>query len=415
MSDHLHAVARDAWPLDPRIRYLNHGSFGACPRAVLAAQRRWRSRMERRPVRFLARELEGHLDMARERVAAFVGADPANLVFVANATTGVSTVLGSLRLRPGDELLTTDHEYNATLNALAFAAQRQRARIRVARIPYPVAGPDDVVDAVLREVTPRTRLALLSHVTSPTAMLLPIERLVAELRREGVDTLVDGAHAPGMIPLDLERLGASWYAANGHKWCCAPKGVGFLWVRPDLRDELRPLVISHGANDPRTDRPRLWREFDWSGTDDPTAALSWPAALDFVGSLLPGGWSEVMQRNHRLAVEALRRLSSALGTDPPVPAAMLGSMAALPLPVTPGDNARELHDSLLGAGFEVPIVEWPVPAARALASSSDGVQRSPAAPTPTIAPRVLVRVSAQLYNDMEEIDALAGALTERLP
>jgi isopenicillin-N epimerase len=412
MNALLHPIARDAWPLDPRVRYLNHGSFGACPRPVLAAQRRWRVRMEREPVRFLGRELEAHLDGARKAVAGFVGADPANLVFIANATTGVSTVLGSLRFRPGDELLATDHEYNATLNALAAAARRDGARVRIARIPFPLAHADEAVEAVLREVTPRTRLALVSHVTSPTAVVLPIGRLVSELDRVGVDTLVDGAHAPGMVPLDLDGLGAAWYAGNGHKWCCSPKGAAFLWARPDRQAGIRPLVTSHGANDPRTDRPRLWREFDWSGTDDPTAALSWPAALDFVGSLLPGGWPAVMRRNHRLAVEAQRRLSGAIRTDSPVPATMLGSMTAMPLPVAPGDDARELHASLVRAGLEVPIVEWPVPAARMLEPRPAAAGRHGRGEPPTA--RVLVRVSAQLYNGIVDIDALAGALTDRL-
>ena len=411
MSTSLDAVARDAWPLDPRIRHLNHGSFGACPRPVLAAQQRWRARMEREPVRFLGRELEHRLDAARRHVAAFVGADPANLVFVANATTGVATALGSLRLRPGDELLTTDHEYNATLNALGAVARRDGARIRVARIPVPLAGPDEAVEAVVREVTPRTRLALVSHVTSPTAVVLPIRRLVAELDRRGVDTLVDGAHAPGMVPLHLERLGAAWYTGNGHKWCCAPKGAAFLWARPDRQADLRPLVTSLGANDPRTDRSRLWLEFDWTGTDDPTAVLAWPAALEQVAGLVPGGWPEVMRRNHALIVSAQRRLSRLPGIVPAAPASMLGSMAALALPVRPGADARALHASLVDAGFEVPIVEWPVPAARALRSRHQ--LRDRARSRGPVEPRALVRLSAQLYNDIAEYRALAAALVDR--
>ncbi len=390
------------WQLDPDIVFLNHGSFGACPAAVLAVQQDWRDRLERQPVRFLDGELPGLLDDARQHVGAFLGADPAGLAFVPNATTGVNAVLRSLRFERDDELLTDDHEYNAILTTMRAVAARDGARVVVAPLPFPIGSPDEVVDALLERVTPRTRLAVLSHVTSPTALVLPIERLVAALAERGVDTLVDGAHAPGMVPLALDALGAAYYTGNGHKWLCGPKGSAFLWVRADQRAVVHPTTTSHGANDPRPDPSRYHLEFDWPGTTDPTPALTLPAAIDWVAAQDPGGWPAVMAANHALAIEAQRRLSEALGVPPPAPAAMLGSMASLPLPVDATDAAGDaLHDALFEDDrIEVPIPSWPVRGARAQPDDPPA--------------RLLVRVSAQRYVEPADIDALVAALGRRL-
>jgi isopenicillin-N epimerase len=390
------------WRLDPSITFLNHGSFGACPGDVLAVQADFRDRLEREPVAFLDRELPRLLDATRDAVGAFLGADPAGLVFVPNATTGVNAVLRSLRLGPGDELLTCDHEYNAILATLRAVAERDGARVVVAPIPFPIGGDDETVDAILAAVTPRTRLAVLSHVTSPTAIVLPIERLVRELEGRGVDTLVDGAHAPGMLPVRLDDLGAAYYTGNGHKWLCAPKGSAFLWVRADRRAGVHPTVVSHGANDPRPTRPRYTLEFDWVGTTDPTPILALPAAIDWVGRLDPGGWPAVMSTNHALAIAARDTLARALGVPAPVPDGMLGSMAALPLPGVRTDAAADaLADALfLEDKIEVPLPRWPVRGAR---------------PSPTDDPRlVLVRVSAQRYNERQEYERLGDSLRQRL-
>jgi isopenicillin-N epimerase len=390
------------WALDPAITFLNHGSFGACPPAVLEVQRAWRDRLEAQPVRFLDRDLDAASDHARQALGAFLGADPEGLAFVANATTGVNAVLHSLRFEPGDELLTDDHEYNAILTTMRAVAQRDGARVVIAPLPYPTTGADELAEAFLARVTPRTRLAVVSHVTSPTALILPVERLVSELAARGIDTLVDGAHAPGMLPLSLDALGAAYYTGNGHKWLCGPKGSAFLWVRADRRATIHPTVVSHGANDPRIDRPRYRLEFDWVGTTDPTAALTLPAAIDWMAGQEPGGWPAVMAANHALALEGRDRIARALSVAPPVPDELLGSMATLPLPgVTTNEAAAALHDALADEdGIEVPITGWP----------ARGARRAPGDPPS----RVLVRISAQRYNEPIDYDRLASALRRRL-
>jgi isopenicillin-N epimerase len=394
---------RALWPLDPGVRFVNHGSYGACPTAVLEEQRRLRERLERQPVRFLSRELEGLLDEARAEVAAFVGAAPDSLAFVANATAGVNTVLRSLDIGPGDELLTTDHEYNACLNALRVAADRADARVVMARLPFPLASADDAVDAILERVTERTRLAMVSHVTSPTAIVLPLERLVAELAARRVETLVDGAHAPGLVPLSLDSLGAAWYTGNGHKWLCGPKGAGFLYVRPDLQEAVRPLVISHGANDPRANRTRFRKEFDWTGTPDPTPALTLPFAIRYVGGLIDGGWPALMARNGSLAREATGLLCDQVGADAGAPVESVAAMSAVLLPEVPGLPSPVAYSPrdddplqawlLAEAAVEVPVSPWP-PAWQA----TDAPRR-----------RVL-RISAHLYNELAEYQSLAESL-----
>jgi isopenicillin-N epimerase len=389
---------RNHWTLDPEVVFLNHGSFGACPRPVLYAQAELRARMEREPVRFFVHELEGLLDAARAEVAGFLGARDQDLAFVSNATTAVNAVLASLPLAAGDELVCTNYGYNACWTALHRWGERAGARVVQARVPWPIGGPDEVVAAVLAAVTPRTRLVLVDHVTSPTGLLFPVEALARALAARGVDLLVDGAHAPGMLPLALDALGqagVAWYTGNFHKWCCAPKGAAFLWARRDRQAGLHPVVTSHGANARRADRSRFHLEFDWVGTADPTPALCVPAALRFMAGLLPGGWDAVRRANHDKALAARRVLAAALGVALPAPDDMLGALAALPLP--DGDGAPPTSslyaDPLQETLYErfriqVPIVPWPGP------------------------PRRLVRVSAQLYNDPTEYEVLAAALRE---
>jgi isopenicillin-N epimerase len=389
------------WRFDPGLTFLNHGTFGACPEPVIAAQRALADELERSPIQFLDRDFERRLDAARRDVAEFLGADPEGLVIVPNATTGVSTVLRSLRLRPGDELLTTDHEYNATLNALQAAADDARARVVRVPIPLPIRHPQEVVEAVLGAVTQRTRLTMISHVTSPTGLVFPIEAIVRELDRLGVDTLVDAAHAPGMVPVDIDALGAAYWTGNGHKWLCGPKGTAVLHIRADRRDAIQPLVTSHGRNDPRTARPRLWREFDWLGTHDSTAFLALPVALRVIGSLDPGGWAGLMASNRAMVIAARDRIQDALGVERLAPDEMIGSMAAIRLPTLATDaEADALNFALYREDrIEVPVMGWPVSGARERVSDR---------------PRfVLVRISAQRYNDDADFERLADELLRR--
>jgi isopenicillin-N epimerase len=385
------------WTLDPDITYLTHGTFGAAPRAILAKQDEYRAQMEREPVRFFVRELQPLLDAARADLGAFVGADPADLAFIPNATSGVNAVLRSLDLDKHDELLVTSHEYGASRNALEYVAGIEGAKVIHVDIPFPIASADEVTSRVLERVTERTRLVLIDHVTSQSALVFPIERIVAELNARGVDTLVDGAHAPGMVPLDLNALGAAYYAANLHKWVCAPKGAAFLHVRRNRHYGVRPVVISHGASADTSQRSRFHLEFDWPGTFDPTPVLCVPDALRFLASLVDGGWPEVMRRNHDLVLRGRDLLCDALGIAPPAPDDMIGSMAAVPLPdrtsatAPPMLHGDPLQDALLFEDrIEVPIVLWPDPSKRVL------------------------RISAQLYNTTDEYQRLADALARHL-
>ena len=375
------------WTLDPNITYLNHGAFGATPRVVLEKQNEYRAQLEREPVRFFVRELEPLLDASRNALAEFIGADAAGLAFVPNATAGVNAVLRSLDLDKFDELLVTTHEYNASRNTLDYVAGLSGAKVVVVDVPFPIASPDVVVERVLEKVTDRTRLLLIDHVVSQTALIFPVERIVRELAQRGIDTLIDGAHAPGSLPLDVRAVGAAYYAGNLHKWVCAPKGAGFLYVRENRRAGVRPAVISHGANSPRRDRSRFHLEFDWIGTFDPSPWLCVADSLRFIGSLLPGGWIEVVRRNHELALRARNLLCETLQIEKPAPDEMLGAMAAVPLP---DGSQDEMQDKLLfDHNIEVPIMPWPAP------------------------PKRLLRISAAVYNVFEDYERLADALTGR--
>lgn len=381
------------WDLDPNIVFLNHGSFGACPRAVQEHQAQLRRQMEAEPVRFFVRELEALLHQARTDLANFLGTDPEGLAFVNNATTGVNTVLASLPLGSGDELVVTNHEYPACRNALDATATRVGATVKVAEIPFPLASAEEIVEAILSMVTPKTRLVLLDHVTSQTGLVLPVGPLVRELENRNIPVLIDGAHAPGMIDLNIDDLGASFYTGNCHKWLCAPKGAAFLSIRHDHRKAIHPLVISHGATVPLGDTTRFRLEFDWVGTDDPTAFLSISAAISTIGSMVEKGWPEVRRRNRELALSARNILCEALEIAPPCPDSMIGSMAAIPIAVGSSEPPTSplycdpLQDRLFfDSSIEVPIVSWPAP------------------------PHRLLRFSAQLYNTIDQYRFLATAI-----
>ncbi len=381
-----------AFALDPRVLHLNHGSFGACPRAVLATQAALRADLEAATMRWFVRDYQPALDRARLAAAAFLGADADGLAFVPNATHGVATALANLRLASGDELLTTDHAYGACRNALERTAALAGARVVVAPLALPLRDPAAPLAAILDRVTARTRLVLVDHVTSPTALVLDVAALARALPAHAA-LVVDGAHAPGMLELRVDDVGAACYTGNFHKWTCAPKGAGFVWVAAGRRDGFRPLVTSHGAALPlppggATTRFRL--EHDWTGTHDPTPYLCVPAAIDTVAAL-GGGWPAVRAANRARARALAAEVAAGLGADlvDQTPAARAGgaSMVALAVTLPAGADHLAIERALLARGIEAPIV------------------RHPGSPWP------LVRVSAHLYNRPGDGERLAAALT----
>ncbi len=353
--------------------------------------------MEAEPVQFLWRRYEERLERSRAILADFIGARTRDVVFVTNSTTGVNAVARSLKFQSGDEILTTNLDYNACHNVLVETAHRVGAKLVTARVPFPLRNQNDVIEAVLGAVTARTRLAMIDHVTSDSAMVLPMALLIGELERRGVDTLIDGAHAPGMVPLDLTKLRPAYYTGNLHKWVCAPKGAAFLWAREDKQDQLQPPVISHGNNRRRVGFTPFQDRFDWCGTFDPTPWLCVGEAISWMGNLLPGSWRELRKRNHRLAAQARDILCQRLKVEPPCPEAMLGSMAAVPLPnrLQASRAAGKIDAEQLWVydrfRIEVPFNRIGAHAKR------------------------YCRVSAQIYNTADEYEYLATAISSLQP
>jgi isopenicillin-N epimerase len=383
---------RRHWNLKPGTVFLNHGSFGACPAPILKLQNEMQRQMEAEPVQFLWRRYEERLEPARVVVAAFAGARDRDLVLVTNATAGVNAVLRSLDLRPGDELLTTNHDYNACHNVLVETARRAQARVVTAQVPFPLLNQDQVLEAILAAATLRTRLALVDHVTSSTAVIFPVERIVRELEKRGIDTLVDGAHAPGMVPLNVSNLSPAYYTANLHKWVCAPKGAGFLWVRGDKQQHLQPAIISHGNNTHRPGYSAFQDRFDWAGTFDPSAWFCAAEAIKWMEKLHARGWNGLREANHSLVVRARQTLCNLLQVEPPCPEELLGAMATIPLPgpfqgrpkqgkIDP--EQLQLYDEF---AVEVPFFHIAKP------------------------PRRYFRISAQAYNSLAQYRYLGEAL-----
>jgi len=371
------------WSLDPAIVHLNHGSFGGCLTQVIAAASAWRTRLEAAPMTFLVLHWQAELDRARAALAAYIRAPAERLVFVPSSTTGTALAIGSVELAAGDHIITTDHVYRACANQLRKLAAARGATITFVPVPLPFDA-DALVDAVARAITPRTRLALFDHITSPSALRLPIERLVGLATARGIPVLVDGAHAPGQVALDVSALGATWYVGNCHKWLCAPKVSGFVATAEGA--PLRPVVTSHGASPEYGPANRLHAELDWSGTHDPSPHLAVPTAIEAVASEA-GGWPAVYARNHALACELRRRLTDALGGSRAAQLAGdddLGCMAAVPIALPPTVTTVALETELLRDGWEVPIVNF--------------------------AAGPLVRVSAHLYNHAGQADQLAARL-----
>ena len=365
--------------LDPSWTFLNHGSFGSTPRSLLDLQGRWREEMEAQPVEFLARRLPGLIEEERQAVARFLGADPEGLAFARNATSAVAAVLQSLDLQPGDELLTTDHRYQAVANALSHQAATRGVRLVEAPVPFPLQDPAQVTAALAAAITPRTRLVVVDWITSPTALVLPVAEVAALCRARGVPLLVDGAHSPGHVTVDIQALGADFYTGNLHKWLCAPKGTAVLWAAAPWRNRVHHPVPSHGWGQ------GLHVEFDWTGTDDPTGWLCSAAAVQLHRDL---GGATFRAANHELVLAGRDRLAGRLDLVPPAPDSMLGCMASLPLPAAPADLPR-LIEALHAERIEVPLLAW--------------------------GGRAWVRISAfRTYNHLEQYDRLGDALARAL-
>jgi isopenicillin-N epimerase len=371
---------RAAWLLDPRFTFLNHGSFGATPRTVLAEQDAWRRRMEAHPGDFFAR-LPRLLREAAQDLASCLGGAGDDYVFVENATAGCNAVLASLSFAAGDEVLLTDHAYPAVQRAAEHLARRTGVRLVTAQVPYPVSTAAEIIAAVAPHLGARTRLALFDHVTSPTAVIFPVKELTALARAVGALVLIDGAHAPGMLALDIPSIGADYYVGNCHKWLMAPKGSAFLWASPDSQAGLHPLVISHGY------RQGFAQEFDWTGTRDPSAWLSIPAAIAFHREL---GGERLRRRNIALAQRAGAMLAERLASVRGASDALTGAMATVrvdhPAPAT-RDDAQQLRDAL-NAHHAIDVA------------------------VTAFAGRLWLRISAQAYNAAGDYLRLAEAMCQ---
>ncbi len=368
------------------VTFLNHGSFGACPRPVFEAYQSWQLELERQPVEFLTRRFNDLLRVAREELAAFVGAAADELVYVPNATTGLNIVARSLALQPGDEVLSTDHEYGALDRAWRFVCQRRGARYINHTLPIPVQSPDQVIEALWEGVSDRTRVVFLSHVTSPTSLILPVAEVVRRAREAGILTVIDGAHAPGQIAVDLSSLGADLYVGNCHKWMCAPKSAAFLYARREAQSLVKPLVVSWGWQSETPGPSRFIDEQEWQGTRDIAAYLAVPSAIAFQAE---HDWPSVREDCHELARWIRRAIAKLTGLDPISPDSpqWYGQMVSVPLPSC---DVKALQGRLYDEfAIEVPLMLW------------NG--------------QPLVRVSVQGYNTSADVEALLSALSRLLP
>lgn len=366
------------------VAFLNHGSYGACPRPVFETYQRWQRELEQEPVDFLSRRLSGLLAEAREALSRYVGAAAQNLVYVPNATTGMNIIARGVALQPGDEILGNDHEYGAVERTWHYVCARQGATYRKAHLPLPVTTPEALVEQLFAQVNERTRAVVVSHITSPTAIRFPVERIVRRAHELGILAIVDGAHAPGQVELDLDALDADYYTGNCHKWLCAPKGAGFLYVRPEHQQSLEPLVVSWGYNpDTRSEKP-LQDYFEWVGTADPAAFLSVPAAIEFQAQ---HDWPQVRRDAHTLLAQARERIAALTGLPQVTPDSTdwWVQLCAIPIPAQASTTTTELNTRLREEfQVEAPFTEF------------NGSR--------------FVRVSIQAYNSPQDIDRLVAGL-----
>jgi len=374
--------------LDPSIHFLNHGSFGACPKQVFEVYQTWQRRLESQPVLFLGRELQTFDCEARKVLGSYLCVSGDDLVFVPNATQGVNVIARSLAFTPGDEILTTNHEYGACEYTWEFVCQKTGAHYVRQEINLPAQSEEEIAEAIWAGVSERTKLIYLSHITSPTALRLPVEIICKRARERGIKTLVDGAHAPGQIELDLEKIGADWYVGNCHKWLLSPKGAGFLYARQEVQSLVEPLVVSWGYHaQPQNSAGSQFLDFlGWSGTKDPAAYLSVPAAIQFMQE---NQWALIRESCHTLLSATLAQICELVDMDPIYPSGsdLYFQMAAAPLPI--GTDLVRLKNKLYTEfKVEAPVIDW------------NG--------------RKFIRVSVQGYNTQDDLDALLYGLESLL-
>ena len=384
------------WNLNSEIVFLNHGSYGACPTEVLNYQSDLRIEIEKDPVHFFDTASKELWAKSIEVLANFINADKEGMTFVSNATSGVNTVLRSLSFNPGDEILVPDHSYQACWNSVDYVTKKSGAKTVVAPIPIPIEKPKDVVSAILNHVTPKTKLALIDTVTSPTGIRLPFEEIVSELQSRNVDVLLDAAHGPGIVPLDFETLKPAYATGNAHKWLCTPKGAAFLYIREDKRAQIKPLTISHGYSVEGNRDEKIRLEFDWTGTQDITPSLCIPKSIEYVGKLVDGSWSKIMEHNTKLSIEARNILLDAIQTPKLCPDSMIVGLSAVVLPESDVKiesvlKSDPLHTLLYEKyKIQVPVFGWPHHNVRYL------------------------RTASFLYNSMEEYRYLAEVLKKEI-
>jgi isopenicillin-N epimerase len=383
----------DHWHLDRSVTFLNHGSFGACPIPVLQKQDEYRKQLEEEPVKFMMRDLEELIWQSKEALADFINAKTEDVAFVPNATTGVDIVLTSLPFEEGDELLATNHGYDACVNSMEWFAGKAKAKMIVADVPFPISSPEEIIEAILSKVTSKTKLVMIDHITSATGIVFPVEKIVAALNEKGIDCLVDGAHAAGHVELNIEKIGAAYYTGNCHKWLCAPKGSAFLHVRKDKQHHIHPLTVGHLFDRPEP-AEKLWSShFFWPGTNDYSAYLCVKDAIEFMGTLFTGGWTELMQYNRNLCLGARKIISQKIKTPLPAPEGMIGNLSAFYISKTeePPYGFNYIHplQNTLWNDYkiEVPVMIF---------GKND--------------PRLWVRTSVQCYNAIVQYEYLGDVL-----
>ncbi len=382
-------MLKDQFLLDPQVIFLNHGSFGACPHPVFDTYQAWQKKLEQQPVQFLGVELNELLLHSRQELGKYIHASPSDVVYIPNATHGVNIIARSLRLEPGDEILSTNHEYGACNFIWEFISQKTGAMYRQQSIELPATSSDEIVEQLWQGVTPLTKVIFISHITSPTSLTMPVQAICQRARSAGILTIIDGAHAPGQLPLDLTTLQADFYTGNCHKWMLSPKGAGFLYARPDVQHLVEPLIVSWGY-EPKLSETQDSRFIDylqWTGTRDPAAALSVPAAIEFMRL---NQWADVQESCHQLLRNTIERICALTGLAPlyPFDSDLYHQMGTIPIPLI--KNLKELKSRLYtGYRIEIPCVDW---------NNHN-----------------FLRLSVQGYNSQDDLEQFIKAMSELLP